>query len=440
MRRACCGGAAVVRSSAKGGHVKAICRSCFWHLTVVEGGFAARRLGAALGMTTFVLASLLTTETAAYTISPDSSYVQVTFACRFTGSYRTGEPLDVVTVSPNGNGDTFAQSGISIRVFLRDDEGRPVVGVPAESITLTHPALCVCPGGNVADAPTDASGSTSFSGALRAGGCAPNLMLQVDGVDICPVPVMTNSPDFTYGDPCSVAADELALFANLITGNAYTLCRDLNVDGVINAVDWAILANRHYGHSCLGRTGSADGLVSDTVAAARPRVGMFFDPEARTCNKEIGLHEYGTIWIIASFDEQATPVVGTEFGIYGLPNWFYYLRGPSGFQHLLGDGGELVIVGYAQPLSGPGNTITLVQIEYFSFSEVPTTTLRLEGRLESDYDTPILIRREVSSGCGDESGFQFSVMSATGSIAVINGPCSVAAESTSWGRIKSLYR
>ncbi len=199
------------------------------------------------GAAVTVLASMPASEGTAGPVCPDSSYVQVTYACTFTGSYRTHEPLDVVTVAPNRNGETFAENGISIRVFLKDCQGNPVAGVPAESITLTHPELCVCPGGNIADAPTDAVGSTTFSGPLRGGGCVPNLILQVDGIDVCTVPVMTNTPDFTFGAPCYVNEDELSYFAFLISGRHYTICQDLNEDGIIDVLDWSILVNRYYG-------------------------------------------------------------------------------------------------------------------------------------------------------------------------------------------------
>ncbi len=189
---------------------------------------------------------MLGTEGFAGPVCPDSSYVQVTYACTFTGSYRTHEPLDVVTVSPGRNSETFAGNGISIRVVLKDCQGNPVAGVPAASITLTHPELCVCPGGNIADGPTDAAGATTFSGILRGGGCVPNLILQVDGVDVSTVPVMTNTADFTFGAPCDVSADELAWFGSLM-GGTYGICYDLNEDGINDLLDWVILVNRHYG-------------------------------------------------------------------------------------------------------------------------------------------------------------------------------------------------
>ncbi len=71
------------------------------------------------------------------------------------------------------------------------------------------------------------------------------------------------------------------------------------------------------------------------------------------------------------------------------------------------------------------------------------TAAALYGKVRgagSAFDTPILIQRVESSGCGGAITFQFLVVPAAGSLAVINGECSIATESLSWQRIKSLYR
>jgi hypothetical protein len=189
---------------------------------------------------------------------------------------------------------------------------------------------------------------------------------------------------------------------------------------------------------------AALGLGAVTEEAFAQRIGMFFDPEANTCSRQIGLYEEGTIWIIAFFEDQSVPVVGAQFGIYGFPRtWSYGLGGPSGFQGFFGgveSKGELAILAYEQPLSRSGNAITLGWIQYFSASVVPATTLRLEAGRGSNYDTPILIQREDGSGCAGVSTFRYFVTPATGSRAVINGECSTSVESKSWDRIKSLYR
>ncbi len=185
---------------------------------------------------------------------------------------------------------------------------------------------------------------------------------------------------------------------------------------------------------------AALGLGAITEDAFAQRIGMFFDPEATTCSKQIGLYEEGNIWIIAFFDDPSVSIVGVEFGISGLPNtWSYYLAGPSGLTYS-GYAGEFVLVGYAQPLSRSGNTITLGWIHYLSTSVVPATTFRLAARTGSNYDSPILIQRADDSGCADVSTFRYFATPATGSMAVINGECLLSVENKSWGMIKELYR
>src|SRR5262245_33318931 len=88
-------------------------------------------------------------------VCPDSSYCTVTF---------TNPAKNRVTIAPNGAGETFAGTGITIRVFLKNCNGAPLVGVPLQEINIFNSALCICPGGNVADAATDANGMTTFSG------------------------------------------------------------------------------------------------------------------------------------------------------------------------------------------------------------------------------------------------------------------------------------
>jgi len=186
-------------------------------------------------------------------VCPDSSYVQVDYACTFTGSYRTGQPKDVVTVAPDGSGETFRENGISIRVYLRNCQGEPLPGVPKESIVLTNDDLCVCEGGSMADGPTDSFGMTTFSGTLKAGGCVLNhLMLEVDGMRIATLPIKANSPDDFFAWPCVVSGDERAKFAVLL-GARYSICFDFNEDGILDVVDWAIFRSRYDDAWCGGR-------------------------------------------------------------------------------------------------------------------------------------------------------------------------------------------
>lgn len=184
-------------------------------------------------------------------VCPDSSYCTVSFSKTYTGSYRTGQPYDYVTISPDGGGETFAGTGITIEVCLRNCLGMPLVGVPRQEIVLYHPALCICPGGNIADAATDINGCTSFSGTIAGGGCIPSgsgLDVFADGVWLCELPVKVNSADAVPASPCFVDASDIAALATVLgkqVGQAgYTICRDLNESGRIDAGDVAYLASQ----------------------------------------------------------------------------------------------------------------------------------------------------------------------------------------------------
>lgn len=91
-------------------------------------------------------------------VCADSSYSTVTFTRTYLGNFRPGQPYDYVTVNPDGRGDTFAATGITIRVFVRNCQGQPIAGLPTQQISLFNPSLCICPSGAISDAATDANG------------------------------------------------------------------------------------------------------------------------------------------------------------------------------------------------------------------------------------------------------------------------------------------
>jgi hypothetical protein len=198
-----------------------------------------------------VIAVCFAHTAAADLVCPDSSYCTVTFSKTYTGSYRTGQPYDYVTITPEGSGETFASTGITFKVYLRNCLGAPLVGVPPQDVVLFHPSLCLCPGGNIADAPTDINGCTSFSGTIAGGGCIPEtsgLMVYVDGILICAPPIKVNSADAVPASPCFVDASDIAALAAVLgkqVGQAgYTICRDLNETGKIDASEVAYLASQ----------------------------------------------------------------------------------------------------------------------------------------------------------------------------------------------------
>ena len=177
---------------------------------------------------------------------PNFSYCEVTFARTYTGLYRTGQPYDCVTIVPGGSGETFAATGITIRVHVFNSVMIPIPDIPAQDIVLYDPSLCLCPGGNIADGPTDAMGMTTFSGTLSGGGFANQLQVYVQGILIGTLPIQINSPDIGMASPCAVDASDLAARAtgrgSLYGSGNYSLSMDFNEDGAIDASDLSFWA------------------------------------------------------------------------------------------------------------------------------------------------------------------------------------------------------
>lgn len=192
------------------------------------------------------LVSFLATPSNADIPCPNASYCTVSFSKTYSGAYRPGQPYDYVTISPNGAGETFSGTGIAIRVYLKNCNGAPIVGVPAQEIVLFNSNLCICPGGNIADHATDINGMTTFTGTIRGGGCGDPLAVFADGILIGVLPVKVNSPDRIPASPCAVDASDLAHLAAALgseVGEAhYTICLDWNEDGYVDASDLAWFA------------------------------------------------------------------------------------------------------------------------------------------------------------------------------------------------------
>jgi hypothetical protein len=181
---------------------------------------------------------------AADIVCQDSSYCTVSFATT----------KDRITITPTGSleTETLAATGITLRVFLKNCNGQPLVGVPLQEVVIFNSALCICPGGNNADAATDANGMTTFSGTIRGGGCVESLSIFADGVGLCTVPIKTNSPDHLPASPCFVDASDLSGLATDLGNPArYNICKDYNETGppTIDASDLSFFA-QFLGTSC----------------------------------------------------------------------------------------------------------------------------------------------------------------------------------------------
>jgi len=166
------------------------------------------------------------------------------FARTFTGSYRTGEPLDILTITPSGSGETLEDVGITLRMRLYcdcgDGETSTLANLPADEIVLLASTACAWmhPSG-----PTDAAGWTEFHGTLRGGGCVQSLTLFVAGTGTATIPIKLNSPDTIFASPGAVDAGDLsALVARLGIPTNYSICSDFNEDGAVDAGDLSAFA------------------------------------------------------------------------------------------------------------------------------------------------------------------------------------------------------
>jgi hypothetical protein len=169
--------------------------------------------------------------------------VELGFSRTFSGTYRHGEPYDVLTIDPAGRGETLEGLGISLGFrFTCSCAGYPLEGIPADAIVLYSHELCLCVPWTAAR-PTDADGRTEFHGTIRGGGCATSLDLYVDGVYMATAPIKTNSPDTRAASPCFVDnSDLMALAARMGRPSRYGICFDYNEDGAVDSSDLAFFA------------------------------------------------------------------------------------------------------------------------------------------------------------------------------------------------------
>jgi len=121
-----------------------------------------------------------------------------------------------MVIDPQGTGTTFAGINAMIDVCITCN-GVPLANLPADQVRITHPGLVFCTDGNIASGPTNASGCTSFTGALRGGGCTYGQDVFVEvGAFIAAIPITVNSPDLGSASPLFVDAADIAAFAGAL--------------------------------------------------------------------------------------------------------------------------------------------------------------------------------------------------------------------------------
>jgi len=149
-----------------------------------------------------------------------------------------------ILMSLGGGYASLADAGLTITVVINDSGGSPVSGVAANRIRLDSSNvadLVECPTDNTADAATDLTGTTTFSGILFGGGFKQgDLRVYVDGVAIPSViDIEINSTDLN-ADLLNNIAD-LGAFASDLA-QPFVFRSDLWRDDVMDIADLAVYA------------------------------------------------------------------------------------------------------------------------------------------------------------------------------------------------------
>jgi hypothetical protein len=169
----------------------------------------------------------------------------------------TSEPVSLVML-PNGSGNGFEAAQLyggsiadaTITVVLRDESGMPVVGFPAEDVFL----ICgdaddvpACAPGMVADADTDASGTTTFTQPLLAGGSGAGAQVMIGTWPTPELPIEFLQGDLYHFNSQDLNGDLIVNLSDIVTFTgdyfgAYTYRADLHWDGTHNLADVVVFA------------------------------------------------------------------------------------------------------------------------------------------------------------------------------------------------------
>ena len=174
-----------------------------------------------------------------------------------TASLATGGTNLVLLNRPDGtgngfefakdiNGDTYSAV---ITLYVRDAGGAPVVGYPSEDMWLVSAdgGLAPCPGGNVADFSTDATGMTEWRNPMGAGGYSEDLCQVVINGDALTSQVgmdlYFNSPDIDGN--LAVGLTDLSAFTPVYFG-AYHMKADFDYNNAVGITDLTAFTNAYF--------------------------------------------------------------------------------------------------------------------------------------------------------------------------------------------------
>lgn len=168
-------------------------------------------------------------------------------------SSQVSEPGRMVLAAPGRTAPTMSEQGVFVTVVIRDCLLAPIEGYPAQDIWLDGlytSELALCQHGSIADAPTDATGTTTISGAIAAGGSTTHgTQVWANGSPFyweAPLDLNFVSPDID-GD-LDVDLFDFALFGEDF--GAFGRARsDLHPDGEIDLLDLTQFGI-HFGETC----------------------------------------------------------------------------------------------------------------------------------------------------------------------------------------------
>lgn len=176
-------------------------------------------------------------------------------SCGCQAAGPSGTPT--VLVCPQGDGPSLADAGAVITLVYTDTEGTPVPGLgPATLVGGCSGGIALCGPHLTSDGVTDATGTTTVSGVIAAGGRDVEIQWSVGNIPepLCLLQfavVNLVSPDIN-GD-LAVDVVDFSIFANGYSSppKAYDARLDYNGDAAVDLLDFALFA-QHFGHRCAG--------------------------------------------------------------------------------------------------------------------------------------------------------------------------------------------
>jgi len=227
----------------------------------------------------FVFLSLILAAALSMQMMPvgvDTANSGIVNACSSSASSGGGKIFScpsALGTSPNGGGliGVLSDAGISIAVTVKDNNDVAIAGVPAADFWVIgcHDSLMLCggSGGVNADSASNASGNTTISGQMLAGGCDTKVQVVVQGVVIADpnnwanplcldvyvvTPDSDGDLDADLGDfnNFAISYPSYDAFLNPIKGYlGVGECFDYNFDSKVDLGDFNTYGQHHF-HTC----------------------------------------------------------------------------------------------------------------------------------------------------------------------------------------------